>query len=104
MTPRCFFRIGSALPLMVSASSCDFLDLLVISTTRVNIFSLLSFGWRVKEPAAGAAAEGLFVLQNIKLLLPFVGVKCRNVVQLAIQAVFRGGGAKCRAKDCFEKR
>jgi hypothetical protein len=28
----------------------------------------------------------------------------RNVVQLAIQAVLRCGGAKCRAKGCFEKR
>ena len=43
------------------------------------------------------------MLQNIKLLLPFVGVKCRNVVQLAIQAVFRGGGAKCRAKKLLRK-
>jgi hypothetical protein len=82
-----FFQDRHALSLMVFATSCDFPALLVISTTRVNIFLLLSVVEGERNPSRARRRKGLFALKAPRYCCDFVGVNCQNMMQLAIETI-----------------
>jgi hypothetical protein len=103
MKPRCFFRIGTALSLMVLASSCDFPDLLVIYNYACEHL-LAPFLWLEGEGNPPRARQRK-AYSCFKTLSYFChSLESNAETWCSWQAVFRGGGAKCRAKGCFEKR